>query len=82
MVELNLDGQMLKEIVCYDSHILISTDDSIFELVDEAIQPPDIGLPSMTTYTHLASGDGVLLVAGDSEAFLYDGRRWSKIFQF
>ena len=81
-VDIDIGGQMLQELVCYGSRVLVSTDDSVFDITDGTARPVDFGLPTMTTYTHLAAGDGVLVLAGAHEAFLHDGTRWKKIFQF
>jgi hypothetical protein len=44
--------------------------------------PAALGQPKMSLCTHLASGDGVLVVAGAHEAYLYDGSAWKTIFRF
>jgi hypothetical protein len=69
------------DIVDFDSRVLISTDDAILEVKGSAVVPAKLGVPKMTLYSHLASRDGVLLVAGSKEAFLFDGKKWHKIFQ-
>ena len=38
--------------------------------------------PKMSLYTHLAAADGVLVVAGAKEAYIFDGKKWTKIFKF
>lgn len=80
-VDVDIDGQMMQEIVCYGDRVLVSTDDSVFDVTGGVAKPVDFGLPKMTLYTHLAAGDGILVMAGQREAFLYDGSRWKKIFQ-
>lgn len=80
-VDIDIGDQMLQEIVCYGPRVLVSTDDSVFEVTGGIARSVDFGLPAMTTYTHLAAGDGILVLAGESEAFLHDGNQWKKIFQ-
>jgi hypothetical protein len=80
-VDIDIQGQMLQEIVCYGERVLVSTDDSVFDITGGIAKPVAFGLPKMTLYTHLAAGDGILILAGQREAFSYDGSRWKKIFQ-
>jgi hypothetical protein len=80
-VDIDIGDQLLQEIVCYGSRVLVSTDDTILEVTGGTARPLDLGLPEMTLYTHLAAGDGILVVAGEREAFQHDGKRWKKIFQ-
>lgn len=74
-------GDPFVDIVDFNSRVLISTDEAIFEVQANSVVPAKLGVPKMTLYSHLDSRDGVLLVAGSKEAFLFDGKKWHKIFQ-
>jgi len=41
---------------------------------------PEFGLPKMKTYSHLAAGFGILVVAGEKEAYMFNGEKWIKIY--
>jgi hypothetical protein len=74
------DDQFFEDIVWFDSRVLISTDDTILEVKDDAVPPAFHRLPKLASYSHLAAGDGILVVASSNEAASFDGSKWKKIF--
>jgi hypothetical protein len=81
VMAVDIGDQLLQEIVSYKKHVIVSTDEDIFDVASGKATPLPFGKPSMSNFAHLASADGVLLVAGVDESFWYDGKRWNKIFQ-
>jgi hypothetical protein len=79
-VPVDTDGELLEDIVAFDSRVLISTDDGILEFRDYQLQKADLRVPKMNSYSHMATGDGVLVVAGSDEAAFFDGGKWKKIY--
>ncbi len=81
-IRIDLDGEeFFQEIVCYKDFVIVSTDEALYEISTGEPRPLPLGLPPMSNFAHLASGDGILVVAGVDEAFFYDGSNWRKIFQ-
>jgi hypothetical protein len=81
-IRIDLAGEVsLQELAAYEDLVIVSTDDALHEVSTGEPRPLPIGQPPMRSFAHLASGDGVLLVAGVDEAFFYNGSRWKKIFQ-
>lgn len=80
-IRIDLGDQFFREIVNYRDLVIVSTDEGLYDVSTGQSQLLPIGQPPMRNFAHLASGDGVLVVAGVDEAFLYNGSRWKKIFQ-
>lgn len=78
----DIGKEMLAQIVEFDGRVWVSTDQAIYEVRGQDVVPAALGQPKMSLCTHLASGDGVLVVAGAHEAYLYDGSAWKTIFRF
>lgn len=76
----DVSDYILEEIVCYKDKVLVSSHEKIFELRKDELVEADLSLPIMDSYAHMASGDGILVVAGIHSAYLYDGKDWNKIF--
>jgi hypothetical protein len=81
-IRINLGSdEFFQEIVSYQELVIVSTDEALYDVSTGEARPLPIGQPPMSNFAHLASGDGILVVAGVDEAFLHDGLRWKKIFQ-
>jgi hypothetical protein len=80
-VKIDAVGEALQEMVSYGSRVLLSTDATVFDVTGGKARPVDFGLPKMKLHTHLAAGDGILVVAGQREAHMFDGAKWTKIFK-
>lgn len=80
-IKVDLGYQFFQEIVSYRDLVIVSTDEALYDVSTGQARSLPMGQPQMSNFAHLASGDGVLVVAGVDEAFLYDGSRWKKIFQ-
>ncbi len=80
VVSQDLTDQHFESIVVFNDKVIISTESSLFELVGDALQPASLGaIPRMRSNSFLAVGDGILVVAGGSDACSFDGTRWSVI---
>lgn len=75
----DIGDAMLEEIVEFGSRVLVSTEETIFQVRGDELVDAKLGLPSMDLYSHMAAGDGILVVAGSSDAYMYDGRSWARI---
>jgi hypothetical protein len=74
--------QVLEDLVDFGGKVIISTQAALFEMVDGTLQPAILGeIPPMRTYSHVAVGDGILVVAGSNEACSFDGVTWSVIIE-
>lgn len=80
-IKVDLGEQFFQEIVSYGDLVIVSTDEALYEISTGTAKPLPMGQPPMSNFAHLAAGDGVMVVAGVDEAFIYDGSRWKKIFQ-
>lgn len=81
-IRIELNGEeFFQEIVSYQDFVIVSTDEALYEISTDEPRSLPIGQPPMSNFAHLASGDGILVVAGVDEAFFYDGATWKKIFQ-
>lgn len=69
----------LESIVSYKNKIIVSTSADLYFVDSTGFHPAGLGEPKMNSKAHLASGDGVLLVAGGDEAAMFDGRNWTVI---
>jgi hypothetical protein len=80
VVSQNLTDQTLESIVVFSDKVIISTESALFEMVGDALQLASLGdMPPMRSRSFLAVGDGILVVAGSSDACSFDGTRWSVI---
>jgi hypothetical protein len=82
VVDQDIGDEGFVDIVNFESRILVSTDDGVWESQKGKLVPAKLRVPKMKVYSHLAAGDGLLVVAGANEASLYDGSKWSKILRF
>ena len=62
--EQDVADYLLEEIVCYKDRVLVSSLEKIFELRDVELVETELSLPAMDSYAHMATGDGILVVAG------------------
>jgi hypothetical protein len=77
----NVTTDMFEQMVWYKDRIYISTGEGIFEIKDEVFEHSNIRPPKQNLYGNLASGDGILLVAGSNEACMFDGNDWKVILK-
>jgi len=70
-----------ESLVCYNKKVYISTVSEIFVIDGGEFKPANLGVPQMKSKAHLASGDGILVVAGSDQAALYDGQKWDKFLE-
>jgi photosystem II stability/assembly factor-like uncharacterized protein len=71
--------EVLEAIVCYNNQIIVSTVSGLFVVNEDGFTRWESNYPKMESYAHLATGDGILVVAGSYEASLYDGEKWEVI---
>jgi hypothetical protein len=80
VISQDLTNQPLESIVDFRGRVVISTQAELFEMADNTFQPAALGnVPPMRSRSFLAVGDGILLVAGSSDACSFDGTTWSVI---
>lgn len=72
-------GDILEQLVWYQDRIYVSTTDELFEIVNGVFRPCHLNVPKQESYARLASGDGILVVAGADQACMYDGSQWKTI---
>ncbi|MBN1508258.1 MAG: hypothetical protein JW955_15530 [Sedimentisphaerales bacterium] len=82
VVHQDIGNQVLEEIVCFQSRVLVSTEDMVLEVLGDELVPAELGMPKMESTAHLAAGDGILVVAGSHEACMFDGEKWMKVFKY
>ncbi|HEY1954028.1 MAG TPA: hypothetical protein VGH28_00400 [Polyangiaceae bacterium] len=75
------DELFFEDIVAFEGRVLISTDGGLLEVCEKEIVTAKLELPRMRSYTHLAAGDGVLVVAGSNEAWMLADGKWNRIFR-
>lgn len=75
----DIGNVILQEIVEFGSRVLVSTEKAIFQVSGDKLVDAKLGLPSMDLYSHMAAADGILVVAGASDAYMYDGQSWKRI---
>jgi len=75
------EDDIYSELVEYQSRVLVATDDDILELKGDQLESITESMPNMTSYSHLAASDEVLVVGGSQEAFMMMKGKWQKIFQ-
>ena len=73
--------EILEQLVWYQDRIYVSTTSALFEIVGGKFRQTRLKVPKQESYARLASGDGVLLVAGSNEACMYNGKQWTTILQ-
>lgn len=78
--EQDVSDYILEQIVCYKDKVLISSHEKIFEIKNDELVEANLSIPAMDSYAHVATGDGILVVAGIHSACLYNGKDWEKIF--
>lgn len=82
MVENEHTDAKFESIVEFNGKVVVSTESALFEISDGAIQLASLGqIPKISSYSFLAAGDGILVVAGSREAECYDGKTWATIIQ-
>lgn len=73
---------MFKNIIYFDSKVLISTVSEIYKLTAKSFQENTLRVPHMKCKAYISSGDGILIVAETNEAVIYnyDGTgKWERI---
>ena len=82
MIQQDLTEEVLEALVNYNGKIIVSTESDLFVVEGNELQPADLGrIPEMNSKAHIASGGGVLVVAGEDEAAMYDGQHWTVILE-
>jgi hypothetical protein len=79
VIEQDHTKDILEQLVWYQDRIYISTTDELFEIVNGVFVPCHLNVPKLESYARLASGDGILVVAGADRASMYDGSQWITI---
>jgi hypothetical protein len=77
----DIPDEFLEDIVQFGSQVLVSTVDTVYTVAGDKLVKPQFSLPPMSSYSHLAAGDSILVIAGSNEAFMYDTKIWTKIYQ-
>ena len=81
-VRQEVTDEALESVVDFQGKVIISTQSALYEVAAGALQPASLGtIPPMHTYSHLAVGDGILVVAGSNDASSFDGSDWSVIIE-
>jgi len=78
ILEQDVTTKVLEQIVWYKDRIYVSSGDALFEVEKGVFQPCAVP-PPQRSCKNLASGDGILVVAGGNEASVYDGAKWTVI---
>ncbi|BAP56633.1 hypothetical protein THII_2336 [Thioploca ingrica] len=81
VIQQDLTDEVFESIVCFNGKVLISTVSEIYEVTNQGLEKETLGVPNMNSKAHLATGDGILVVAGGDEAAIYDGKSWSVILE-
>ncbi len=71
----------LENIAPYGSRIILSSNDSLFAFENGEWGDAELSPPSLSSYARIASGDGILLVAGIQDAAVYDGENWKVVLE-
>jgi len=79
IIEQSETKDILEQLAWYKDRMYVSTAHALFEITNGVFAPSSLEIPKQESYANLASGDGVLVVAGAKEACMYDGQRWSTI---
>lgn len=79
IMEQNVTKKGFESIVEYGSHILVSTVSEILVVDGDDLRKWDVGMPKMKSSAYLATNDGILVVAGGTEALIYDRQSWTRI---
>lgn len=82
ILDQEIGEEILEEMVCYKGTVYISSHKKLYEIKKKKIVDTKLKLPKMDSYSHLAEGDGILLLAGIHCAYFYDGKKWHKVFDF
>lgn len=80
--DIDTNGHRLKEIVCYNDRVFVSSRKQLFEIENNRLIKTKMDIPKMDGYSHLAAGDGILVVGGTHSAQFYDGQKWNEIYDF
>ncbi|MFY4727924.1 hypothetical protein [Nitrospira sp. BLG_2] len=81
LIRQELTDQVFESIVNYRGQVIVSTISKLFFADGGEFRFADLGVPEMKSRAHLAAGDGILVVAGNDEAVMYDGQAWSVILE-
>lgn len=79
LIEQDVSDDILEAIVDFNGKVIVSTIPELYYLDGDELKVFEPKKPKMNSRAHLAAGDGVLVVAGDDEATMYDGKSWSVI---
>ncbi len=82
IVDQDVGDFILEEMVHFNGKIYVSSLEKIFEIKDSLLVETDLKLPKMDSYAHIAAGGGILVVAGIHCASMYNGKSWSRLFDF
>jgi hypothetical protein len=78
ILEQDVTQKVLEEMVWYNDRIYVSSGDALFQIANGVFEPCPVP-PPQRSCVHLASGDGILVVAGGNEACMFDGTGWTTI---
>ena len=79
VLEQDVSDHTFEDIIDFGSRILVSTDENIYEVQGDRLKRTNLSPPKMDSYAHMAAGEGVLVVAGAHEAFMYTAGKWKRI---
>jgi hypothetical protein len=82
VVDQDVGDYILEEMANFNGTVYVSSHEKIFEIKNDLLVETDLNLPKMDSYAHIAAGDGVFVVAGIHCAYMYNGKSWSKLFDF
>jgi len=80
ILEQDVTQKVLEQMVWYKDRVYVSSGDALFEISNGVFQPCSVP-PPQRSCVNLASGDGILLVAGGNEACMFDGALWTTILE-
>lgn len=79
IIEQDVTGNALESIVDFNGKVIVSTIPELYYLDGNVLKVFEPKKPEVNSRAHVAAGDGMLVVAGDDEATMYDGKSWSVI---
>lgn len=71
----------LENLVPFGSRIILSSTDRLIAFENGEWGDAELSPPSLSSYARIASGDGILLVAGIQDAAVFDGETWRVVLE-
>ena len=81
VIQQDATEEVLEGIVEFGGQVIISTVSELYVVDGLELLPAGLGEPPLTSRAHIASGDGILVVAGSDEAAIFDGSTWTVILE-